>query len=67
MTATFTQTSDGLYDRHNYIVYFTDGNKREFSSWSETQEFWWQFASMNLLSHVEVTDKVTTKPKAKGF
>ena len=68
MTASFTQTSDGLYDRNDYIVYFKDGNKRQFSNWAETQAFWFQFTSMNLLSHVEVADKRTsTKTKAKGF
>ena len=64
---TYTQTCDKSYERHSYIVYFKDGNRRLFDNWEEVQAFWFQFASMKLLSHVEVTDKPKLRTKSKGF
>lgn len=63
----FTQTSDAPYDRHDYIVCFKDGNNRLFSNWEEAQSFWFQFTHTKLLSHLEVSDKTSQRPKAVGF
>lgn len=64
---TFTQTSDVPYDRHDYIVYFTDGNYRLFNNWEDANAFWFQFMGMGIMSHVEVLNKPRKKSKGKGF
>jgi hypothetical protein len=61
----FQLTSEGNYDRHHYRLYFKDGNNKYFEDWEQVQSTWFQWSSMNLLSHVEVLDK--PKEKSKGF
>ena len=63
----FTETCDKSYDRHNYRVYFKDGNSRVFDNWEDAQAFWLQFTATKLLQSVEVIDKPQKRTKAKGF
>ena len=67
MTERFTETSSESYDRHDYVVYFKDGNSRKFDNWEDAQAFWFQFAHMKLLDRVDILDKPKKRTKAKGF
>lgn len=58
----FTQTSDGLYDRHDYKVVSKNGDHMLFDNWADAQMLWWT-SPTGTFSHIEVVDK---KP-AKGF
>ncbi len=58
----FEQTSDLPYDRHTYKVHTKMGTSYVFDSYMDVQAVWFQ--QHNLLSHIEVLDKVT---KQKGF
>lgn len=65
MTQEFTQTSDKLYDRHNYKLVYSNGQEVFFETYAEVQAAWWNTPS-DFVSHVEVIDKKTnTKPR--GF
>lgn len=56
----FKQTSDELYDRHDYKLVYNTGVEEVFDNWESVQLKW--FHSMpNVLSHVEVLDKKTSK------
>jgi hypothetical protein len=59
----FTQTSDGLYDRHNYKVISKDGASVVVDNWAQVHEIWWNTAL--LLDRIEVLDK--PQVKSKGF
>lgn len=56
----FKQTSDELYDRHDYKLVFVTGEEQVFDNWESVQLKWFQSLS-NVLSHVEVLDKKTSK------
>ena len=58
----FTQTSDGLYDRHHYRVVSKTGESVDVESYDEVREIWWN--QKHALSHIEVID---CKPKGGGF
>ena len=58
----FTQTSDGLYDRHRYRVVSKTGASIDVESYDEVREIWWN--QKHVLSHIEVID---CKPKGGGF
>ena len=60
MVKTFKQTSDGLYDRHDYKIVSKTGESSVVDNWESVRLIW--FHSGGLLSHIEVLDK-----KAKGF
>ena len=62
MTTIFKQTSDQLYDRHDYKLIYEDGNQVVFDNYEDVQIFWFQRGG-NFLSHVEVLDK----KQKKGF
>ena len=63
---TFTQTSDGLYDRHNYKIVFKGGRKEIYcESWEGTQAIWFQWAAMRAIDYIEVCDIKKYKPQ--GF
>jgi len=63
---TFTQTSDGLYDRHNYKIVFKGGRKEIYcESWESAQAIWFQWAQMQAIDYIEVCDIKKYKPK--GF
>jgi hypothetical protein len=67
MTKNFTQTSDLLYDRHNYKLFFKNGKTMEFDNWEDAQVYWFQWTSTNQLDYFEVLDKKKPKTKSKGF
>ena len=54
--------SKGLYDRHEYILYFKDGRSIRFEDYEYMRSFWMAHAAQKVFSHVEVVD-----PKKKGF
>lgn len=56
----FAQTSDELYDRHDYKIVSKSGESSVVDNWESVQLIWFQRGS--LLSHIEVLDK-----KSKGF
>ena len=60
----FEQTSDGLYDRHDYKIIYSNSQSVVVDSWEAVRALWFQ-APSQFLSHIEVLDK---KPsKSKGF
>jgi len=60
---TFTQTSDGLYDRHQYKLVLSNGKVEFYDSYEAVQRRWFELPSQ-FLGHVEVLDK---KQSTKGF
>ena len=60
----FSNTSDLLYDRHNYKLIQNDGNSIIFDNWQDAQSYWFERYSLGTLSYFEVLDK---KEKRKGF
>ena len=56
----FKQTSDELYDRHDYKLVYITGDEKVFDNWESVQLKWFQTTN-NVLSHVEVIDKKTSK------
>ena len=54
----FTQTSDKIYDRHDYRLFFSDGKCITFDNWYDVHNAWFK-APEGLLSHIEVLDKKT--------
>lgn len=68
MTPTFTQTSDGLYDRHNYKIIAKNGDEIVVDNWSQAHEIWWNRGLF--LDRIEVLDKDNPSQKSrsqKGF
>ena len=68
MTKTFTQTSDGLYDRHHYKIIAKNGDAVVVDNWAQAHEIWWNKAPF--LDSIEVLDKENPPHKArsqKGF
>ena len=64
MTKTFTQTSDDLYDRHNYKIIAKNGDEIVVDSWAQAHEIWWNKSPF--LDRIEVLDKNNPSHK-KGF
>lgn len=66
MTTIFKQTSDQLYDRHDYEVLLKSGKKVFFDNWEDTLKYWWQnYQVPDFLDIIIVKDK--QKVKSKGF
>ena len=61
----FTDTSDEPYDRHRYKLVFKNRKAIEFDDWETARNYWFEWAGTSYLSHVEVLDKVVSKPE--GF
>lgn len=62
----FEQTSDGLYDRHDYRVVAQGGDSVIVNDYMSAQEIWWNKKAF--LSHIDVLDKKQIKKKStKGF
>jgi hypothetical protein len=59
----FEQTSDVPYNRHDYELFYTNGQSVVFDNYMDLQATWFQNPKQ-FLSHVEVLDK---KQKSKGF
>lgn len=51
---TFTQTSDGLYDRHEYTIVLKNGKSISVPGYDIMRSMWYQYRSH--ASHVIVTD-----------
>jgi hypothetical protein len=61
----FSQTSDKLYDRHNYKI-VSSSKTFIVESWQEVQEWWWNNCnSLNFDAVVHVVNK--PRKKSKGF
>ena len=60
----FTQTSDGLYDRHHYKVIAKDGTSTVVDNWAQAHEIWWNKSPF--LDRIEVLDTPQTGT-SKGF
>ena len=58
----FTETSDGIYDRHHYRIVNSDGQSVVVDNWEEVRSIWW---NNKFLSHVDVLD--IRKKAGKGF
>jgi hypothetical protein len=63
---TFTQTSDALYDKHDYCLISNDKKSVIFDNYYDVQQVWRSMPE-GILSHVEVLDKKQPKTKNKGF
>jgi hypothetical protein len=64
----FTQSSDGLYDRHSYKLYFKNGKAITFGDYQSLMSFWFQYGFKGELACVDVIDKPKPKKKPKkGF
>ncbi len=61
----FTQTSDKLYDRHNYKLVYSNGQEVIYDNYQDVRESWWNTPS-DFVRHIEVLDKKDKKDK-KGF
>jgi hypothetical protein len=55
----FTQSSDEIYDRHNYKIVSKSGESIVIDNWETVQMTWFQRSAF--LSHIEVLDKKETK------
>ena len=64
MTNHFTQTSYTLYDRHDYKMVYTNNQSVVVDSWEQVRQLWWE-TPLQFQSHIEVLDKIDTRPK--GF
>ena len=58
----FTQSSDEIYDRHDYKIVSKSGESVVVDNWETVQMTWFQRGTF--LSHIEVLDK---KEESKGF
>ena len=58
----FTETSDGMYDRHHYKIVSQDGKSMIVDNWEDVRSIWW---NSKFLSHVDVLD--IKKKGGKGF
>lgn len=65
----FTNTSDLLYDKHDYKLVKTNGKRIVFDNWEDAKSYWFQNVSFGNLNYFEVLDKgiVSKKEKRKGF
>ena len=58
----FTQSSDGIYDRHQYKIVSNNGQSIVVDNWETVRSIWWD---NKFLSHVDVLD--IKKKGGKGF
>lgn len=63
---TFTQTSDKLYDKHDYRLVSKDKKSVIFDNYHDVKQVWYSMPK-EILSHIEVLDKKQPKTKNKGF
>jgi len=61
----FSQTSDGLYDRHDYKLLFKNGKSIIFDDYMEAQDYWMK-TNPDILDHIDVLDKKNKKKTKKG-
>lgn len=60
----FANTSDLLYDRHNYKLIKNNGKSIVFDNWEDAKSYWFEKCSLGILGYFEVLDK---KEQCKGF
>lgn len=60
----FANTSDLLYDRHNYKLIQNNGKCIMFDNWEDAKSYWFEKFSLGNLGYFEVIDK---KEQRKGF
>lgn len=61
----FSQTSDGLYDRHDYKLLFKNGKSIIFDDYMEAQDYWMK-TNPSILDRIDVLDKKDKKKTKKG-
>ena len=64
MSKFFTQTSDKLYNRHDYKVIHKNGKFVTFDNYEDVKTYW--YTNQHILNCVQVLNK-KTKTKNKGF
>ena len=62
----FTQTSEELYDRHDYRLVSKNNEDIIFRNYHDVQQVWCS-TPPGILSHVEVLDKPKKKKTNGGF
>lgn len=63
----FANTSDLLYDRHNYKLIQSNGKNITFDNWEDAKSYWFEKTSLGNLDYFEVLDKKKNKKISKGF
>lgn len=64
----FTQTSNELYDKHNYKLIFKNGKSIVFEDYESLLQFWFQYGFKDELACVDIIDKNKVKQRQKkGF
>lgn len=66
---TFTQTSDGLYDRHYYVLHLDGGGHSVWEDYEELRDHWMLNRGWGM-SYIEVKEYSKQKKRAqssKGF
>lgn len=63
----FKQTSDKLYDRHNYKVVYDGGESPVFTDYEIMRAYWFHHHAMLSNPTVEVIDIKQKKQRGKGF
>lgn len=58
----FTNTSDGLYDRHRYKIRCTDNSVKIVDDYQQVYEAWWNFSE-----YCVSVDVIDAKTKGGGF
>jgi len=63
----FEQTSDKLYDRHQYKLEFDDGRFITMDSYEELRRVWFQYCSNAITSKGMIVTVIDKKKEVKGF
>jgi len=58
----FTQTSNKLYDKHDYKIVCTNGDALMLDNYHDVQIMWHHLPN-EILSHVEIIDKKKSKKR----
>ena len=61
----FTESSDGLYDRHKYELVYSNGQSEIYDSWEQLRGRWFEVPG-KFKSHVNVIDQKQKKKKSNG-
>ena len=62
----FEQTSDGLYDRHDYEIVYSNSQSVIVDSWDAVEIVVLKH-HLSFVSHIEVLDKKPPKSKSKDL
>lgn len=68
MNSYFTVTSDQPYDRHHYILHYTNGRKVKYEDYDVARKAWMDY-DKKYVDYIEVIDvpQKKSKPKTGGF